>query len=152
VRIRASKINVFVLMTVIFLIISFIICLIPSAMSFNLLMLTAIIPSTLASVLVSLYFNFDIEITQDMVQIGGPSILQNRKKPLFDRNARRHFVDVEVVDIKRTNQRTFFERMIGAYKIYNMSGNGFIIYKYLFSKKKFENIKSQVKSILRISL
>jgi len=107
------------------------------------IILFSILLSAIDSVYSLFFVNNNIEFSCGQC-IGGRTL----EKGLFVK--RQQFVFSENVNINKSIKRSFYERVIGQYEIYNLDGSGFKFNKNYFSKNKLEVIKEKLKIILDI--
>ena len=104
-----------------------------------------IVIAVLSYLVYVLTVNFDIETTEDNQFIGGG----NKQFKLMKRA---RFVSKETIDFDRSAERSFFDRLIGQYKIYNKTGFGFKFNRYCFFKKDFKLLEQKLHTILGITI
>ena len=102
--------------------------------------------SSLVSYIYFMFFNkFDIQVSEDNKFIGGPNQRLNWKKSP-------KFVSKETLDVDRSSKRSFFDHLIGRYKIYNKEGSGFEFNRHYFFKEDVRKIKYEIHNVLGIKI
>lgn len=97
------------------------------------------------------YWNEDVDVRADA--IGGacvhPPLLtwarlsRTKQLPLV-------FVAASDADVERSNKRSFYDRLKGAYGVYDTQGSGFRFVRSYFSRRDFDTIRANIRDVYGI--
>lgn len=65
---------------------------------------------------------------------------------------KQQFVFNETIDLKRSENQSQFEKLIGRYKIYDLNGNSFQFNRHFFFKNDFNLIELKLHELLGVNL